>query len=201
MITVVLQGVLRQRFGKSFTLAVTSAREAVNALCLIVPDFKDEFLKYDYSIYSTLGKKKVYLQEDELSAQLAVDKIHIVPTLAGSKSNKQKGTGKVILAAVLFFVPGMQDVALYMAIKGIGLLLTPEPPKDVETKDSFTISSENSASGVAVPLAYGETYFDVIPISVEISSSGMNQATNTTPTPPVVGGGFGWTQPEYEYLP
>lgn len=235
MITVVLQGVLRQKFAKSYTLAVNSVREAVNALCLLIPDFKTEFMKYDYLIYSTLDRKRVYLEADEIDSNLVVEKIHIVPKLIGAKSNTQKGIGKLILAAALFFVAGpmgsawvaagttttaglsvvsvatlqagaaitsaITQVALFTALNGISSLLTPQPPKEVETKESSTISSENSASGGAVPLAYGETYFEVTPISVEIASSGMSQATNTTPTPPVVGGGFGWTQPEYEYLP
>lgn len=201
----------------------------------MVPDFKQEFMKYDYLVYSTLNKKKVYLEANELDSNLVVEKIYLVPKLTGSKSNTQKGVGKLILAAALFFVAGpmgsafvasgttttaglsvvsvstlqagaaitsaITQVALFTALNGISSLLTPQPPKDVETRESFNISSDNSASGGAVPLAYGETYFEIIPISVEIASSGMSQATATTPTFPVVGGGFGWTQPEYEYLP
>lgn len=235
MITVVLQGVLKEKFAKNYTLAVNSVREAVNALCLMVPDFKQEFMKYDYLVYSTLNKKRVYLESTELDSNLIVDKIYLVPKLAGAKSNTQKGVGKLILAAALFFVAGpmgaawvsagtttaaglsvvsvatlqagaaitsaVTQLALFTALNGISSLLTPQPPKAVETKESSSISSENSASGGAVPLAYGETYFEVTPISVEIASSGMSQATNTTPTLPIVGGGFNWTRPEYEYLP
>jgi predicted phage tail protein len=220
LINIVLSGALAKKFSKSYCLAVNSVKEAVNALCLMIPNFKEEFIKYDYLIHSKVGKNKIYLEPKEIDSNLVVDTIYIVPKITGAKSNTQKGVSKLIVAAALFFVAGpigsalasagvaattaaavttaITNVAVFMALNGISTLLTPKAPKDVDSMDSYSISSENSASGSAVPLAYGETYFDVIPVSVEISSSGMAQSGGYTPTtPPVVPGGFDWTPPGY----
>jgi predicted phage tail protein len=51
MITIYLSGALKTQFGNKYSLAVSSVKEAVNALSLMVPNFKEEFLKYDYLIY------------------------------------------------------------------------------------------------------------------------------------------------------
>lgn len=221
MITIVLSGALKKAFGKEYTLAVSSAKEAINALCLLVPNFREEFLKYDYLIYSKIDNKKVYLETDEIDSSLLVDKLYLVPKIQGAKSNTQKGVGKLIVAAALFFVAGpqatalmtkagataktvasvssaIQNVSLFLALNGVSALLTPKPPKDQESKESYFIGSDNTVSGVAVPLAYGEGFFDVLPVSVEISSSGMAQSQYGTPTINWSGGGFNWTNPEYE---
>jgi predicted phage tail protein len=94
----------------------------------------------------------------------------------------------------------LDKIALFIALSGVSSLLTPDPPKEVASKESSSISTENTVTGVAVPLAYGEGYFDVLPISVEIASSGMMQGQygNGGFDFNLINGGFKWTNPEYE---
>jgi predicted phage tail protein len=207
LINIVLHGELARKYGKTFSLAVSTASEAVRALCFTVPGFKDDFFKYDYSVYAKNGKQKQYIDEDTLASPVFADSVHLVPVLSGSKSNTQKGVQKIVIAAALFFVAGpvgsafgakvgavVTNAAVFLTLNGITALLTPKPPKEVAPNESSQISADASVTGVAVPLAYGETYFDVLPISVEISSSGMNLAGGGGSTVP---GGINWTWPEY----
>ncbi len=202
MVKIVLHGKLAKKFNSSYNLEVSSVKEAVHALTLMVPAFREEFLQYDYHVYSITPHGRQYFTADDLPLELVVDNIHLAPKIQGRKSNAQKGVGKLIISAALFFVAGpagamiakvgqaahiaisaakvtqaISSIAMMTAFRGVSLMLT---PKEVDNVESKSISSENAASGVAVPLAYGEGYFDVIPISVLISSSGVNSFGGAT---------------------
>lgn len=203
MISIVLHGKLAKKFSGSYQLEVSSAKEAVHALSLLVDGFREEFSKYNYLTYSLINGEKVYLDEADIGSTLVADNLHFSPRVTGAKSNTQKGVGKLILSAALFFVAGplgtalgnaggvvgalapaavtvtqaISSVAMFTALRGISLMLT---PKEVDGMESKSISADNSANNVPVPLAYGEGFFDVIPISVLISSNGVSSFGGAT---------------------
>lgn len=207
-----LHGSLAKKYAKTYTLSVNSASEAVRALSYTVPGFKSDFLKNDYTVYVKKENVKNYLSEDDIHSNFFnteswTNTVHIVPVLQGSKSNTQRGVQKLVVAAALFFIAGpagaafgakvgtaVTSASMFLALNGISSLLTPKPPKEVANNESSQISADASVTGVAVPLAYGEGYFDVIPVSVEISSSGMNFSNQGST---FVNGGGNWSFPEY----
>ncbi|WP_447651550.1 tail assembly protein [Pseudomonas abietaniphila] len=100
MRTVRLYGVLRRHFGKQYTLDVYSVRDAVNALCAMVPGF-EKFLRTGeerglvFSVFC--GKRNTGEEEFDLKGGDDSD-IRIVPLIQGSK---QAGLFQVVLGVAL----------------------------------------------------------------------------------------------------
>jgi predicted phage tail protein len=97
-----LYGVLGTTFGREYQLAVSSAREAVRALCVIVPGF-ERFLNNSrqrgltYAVFS--GKQN--LNQKALEMDEGGDDIRIAPVIIGSKRG---GLMQTILGAALIAV-------------------------------------------------------------------------------------------------
>lgn len=106
MIEVVLHGKLRKEFAHSYKLGVVTPSEAVIALSTMMPKFKQEFIKYDYEVYLKKGKDRVNIGKEDLSSFVTGDELHLYPRVKGAKNNTQRGVGKIILSAALFFVVG-----------------------------------------------------------------------------------------------
>ncbi len=100
MRTVKLYGVLRRHFGNEYTLDVYSVRDAVNALCAMVPGF-EKFLRTGeerglvFSVFC--GKRNAGEHEFDLKGADNSD-IRIVPLIQGSK---QAGLFQVVLGVAL----------------------------------------------------------------------------------------------------
>lgn len=123
--TVKLYGVLRKHFGRKYELEVNSARDAVQALCAMVPGF-DKFLTTGeerglvFTIFS--GKRNLGPEEFDLHGS-DQEEIRIAPIIQGSK---QGGIFQVVLGAVLivagFFTGGLSSgVGLAMVAGGAAL--------------------------------------------------------------------------------
>lgn len=84
--TIRLYGVLGATFGREFKLSVSSPKEAIRALSVIVPGF-ERFLNTSkqrgltYAVFS--GKRN--LLNDELSMDRSTEEIRIAPVIIGSK--------------------------------------------------------------------------------------------------------------------
>lgn len=98
--TVKLYGVLRKHFGREYLLDVQSPRDAVQALCAMVPGF-EKFLATGeerglvFTVFS--GRRNLGLEELDLQGSDA-EEIRIAPIIQGSK---QGGLFQVVLGAVL----------------------------------------------------------------------------------------------------
>lgn len=98
--TVKLYGVLRRHFGREYLLDVSSPRDAVQALCALVPGF-EKFLATGeerglvFAVFS--GRRNLSLEELDLQGSDA-EEIRIAPIIQGSK---QGGMFQVVLGAVL----------------------------------------------------------------------------------------------------
>ncbi len=81
-----LYGILGATFGREFNLSVASPKEAIRALCVIVPGF-ERFLNTSkqrgltYAVFS--GKRN--LLNDELNMDRSTEEIRIAPVIIGSK--------------------------------------------------------------------------------------------------------------------
>ncbi|WMN19277.1 tail assembly protein [Pseudomonas piscis] len=98
--TVKLYGVLRRHFGREYLLDVNSPRDAVQALCALVPGL-EKFLATGeerglvFAVFS--GRRNLSLEELDLQGSDAGE-IRIAPIIQGSK---QGGMFQVVLGAVL----------------------------------------------------------------------------------------------------
>lgn len=100
MRTVKLYGILRKYFGREYLLDVNSPRDAVQALCKLVPGF-EKFLATgeERGLVFTVFSGRRNLAPDELDLQGSdAEAIRIAPIIQGSK---QGGMFQVILGAVL----------------------------------------------------------------------------------------------------
>lgn len=98
--TIKLYGVLRKHFGREYTLDVHSVRDAITALCTMVPGFEKFISTGDerglvFTVFS--GTRNLDNQELDLLGDDS-DVIRIAPIIQGSK---QAGLFQTVLGAVL----------------------------------------------------------------------------------------------------
>lgn len=173
--TIKLYGVLRKHFGREYQLEVSSAQDAIQALCAMVPGF-EKFLATGeerglvFTVFS--GKRNLAPAELDLSGSEA-EEIRIAPIIQGSK---QSGAFQVLLGAVLivagFFTFGTTSaIGMAMIAGGAGLalggvvqMLSPTPQtgsldrNDDGNNPSYGFGSAVTtiAQGNPYPVLYGE---------------------------------------------
>ncbi|ECJ2265666.1 tail assembly protein [Salmonella enterica subsp. salamae] len=186
MARVCLHGDL-QRFGRRFSLSIKTGAEAIYALAMQVPGFRQKLSDGWYQI-RIAGQD---VDEISLSARLheplpdgAI--IHIVPRMAGAKSG---GFFQAVLGAALIvasiWIPGlsiaasniMLSLGASMALGGVAQMLAPKAktPSMKQTnngrQNTYFSSLDNMvAQGNAIPVPYGEILCGSRTISQEIST-------------------------------
>ncbi|HDR2471460.1 TPA: tail assembly protein [Enterobacter soli] len=169
-----LYGVLGATFGREYQLAVSSAREAVRALCVIVPGF-ERFLNNSrqrgltYAVFS--GKQN--LDQKALEMDEGGDDIRIAPVIIGSKRG---GLMQTILGAALIAVAAFApwgaaiwasnvvfQVGAALALGGVIQMLSPQTKglaskQSADNKASYAFGgvTNTTAQGNPVPLLYGK---------------------------------------------
>ncbi|WP_395277696.1 tail assembly protein [Enterobacter bugandensis] len=173
MRTIRLYGILGSTFGREFKLSVASPKEAVRALCVILPGF-ERFLNtskqrgLNYAVFS--GKRN--LNDDELSMDQSTADIRIAPVILGSKRGGVfqtiLGVALVAVGAVASYfgggavgVPLMQFGAA-MTLGGVVQMLSPQTTglaskQSADNKASYAFGgvTNTTAQGNPVPLLYG----------------------------------------------
>src|SRR5690625_7824857 len=81
--TIRLYGKLGTKFGRVHKLAVSSAAEAVRALCVVLPGFESHLANAPGGYAVFYGREN--LQADQLAHQSGKDDIRIAPVPAGEK--------------------------------------------------------------------------------------------------------------------
>lgn len=93
-----LHGHLADRFGPLHRLEVQSAAEAIKALCILHPGFKDSLKEGSFQIVRGDAVDHGFaLPEDGIRLKLGSKPLHIVPQVEGSG----RGAGKAILGVAL----------------------------------------------------------------------------------------------------
>ena len=172
--TIRLYGRLGMQFGRVHRLAVDSAKEAIQAMCAVLPGFERELMTskdrgLTYAVF--VGSRNI--EKDLLNERLGQSDIRIAPLLMGSK---QAGLFQTILGAVIiaiaYFNPfGMltgpmisaaYGMGISMALGGVVQMLSPQQ-RGISAKDgpnngasyNFNGPVNTSAQGNPVPLLYG----------------------------------------------
>lgn len=166
--TIRLYGKLGSKFGRVHKLAVSSAAEAVRALCILIPGFESHLTNAPGGYAVFYGKDN--LDSDRLRHPSGRDEIRIAPVPAGAK---QGGIFQIVVGIVLivagFFTggatwgPAMMMAGAAMAVSGAMLMLSPQPKGSAAADSANNRSSyafngpvNTEAQGNPVPLLYGE---------------------------------------------
>lgn len=167
MKTVRLYGRLGTMFGREHRLAVSNAREAVRALCILIPGFQ-QHMQDEHSTYTVfLGQRNV--GKDELADPAGRNDIRIAPVPAGAK---RAGLFQVIVGVVLvvagFFTggatwgPAMMVMGAGMVLSGAMLMLSPQSTGSSaqdgpNNRPSYAFNGpvNTAAQGNPVPILYG----------------------------------------------
>lgn len=182
--TIRLYGKLGAKFGRVHRLAVNSTREAMRALCSMVPGFEHELMNsadrgIAYACF--IGKKNI--GADQLSNPIGDEDIRIAPILQGSK---QAGLLQTILGIVLIvvgvFVSGYDGgttlaLGISMTAGGVIQMLSPQQT-GLGAKDNpnngasynFNGAVNTEAQGGCEPICYGETWTGSVVGSGSITS-------------------------------
>jgi len=172
MKTVKLLGELGKKFGKSYKFDISNPAEAVRALCINFPTFKQHLIeseKRGIAYRVIVGKEDQKLED--LHNPSGKDVIKFVPVLQGAGGN---GIFQTILGVALIAValtPFGAPYASYLiplgaslAIGGVVQMLTPMPSTNIsddnnkpDNKPSYAFngSVNTSAQGYPVPVGYG----------------------------------------------
>lgn len=176
MKTIRLYGDLGQQFGRVWRLDVKSPAEAVRALCYQIPGFRQYLQKNSAPGYRVLADTNAR-DGNTLAVPTRAGTIRIVPVVCGAG----KGVGQIFLGAALmaalWYVPGLNSVALgstvwqggmalgfSMVLGGISQALTKTPKTSntsverPENKPSYAFDGavNTAAQGNPVPVCYGE---------------------------------------------
>lgn len=185
-----LYGELGRRFGRVHQLAVESAREAVQALSVVVPGFERYLREHSAPGYHVFVGKRARghdLAEKQLDHPVgAADPIMLVPAIAGAK---RQGVFQTILGAVLaitgtflFPNPTLVKVGAQLALGGvIQMISAPRTSERAERADvrsfGFDGPVNTDEEGLPVPLAIGRVIVGGARISAGISTDEMPLAT------------------------
>jgi len=203
---VYLYGEAAKLFGRKFRLDVSSLSEAVRALGVLIPGFKQYVVTHDFQCVRGKSRKTGYvLDSEQIPFHLGKSDLHITPVIAGAGGGKGAIIGKIIagilLAGFAFFTApaltatiggtaitygNIVTAGLGMAFMGISQLLSAQPKKkdDSQDKGSSTFSNipQVSEQGEPVPLLYGRFMVrnpPLISTGVITSDIGYGQAASS----------------------
>jgi predicted phage tail protein len=184
-----LYGHLRARFGRSYRLAVRSAAEAIRALGVVVPGFREYLATHSAPGYRVWLGADVVTAGEQLNAP-AGSLIRLVPVTAGAKSE----LGQIIIgAALIYFAPAFGTTALIgnltgaaivtslgfaMVLGGVSQLLAGNPASDAPSERpenlpsyAFNGAVNTTAQGNPVPVLYGR-----LRVGSQVISTGLSTA-------------------------
>lgn len=166
-----LYGVLGKKYGRVHQLAVSTVREAAQALGVLLPGFVKDVMRHKegFHIFTGALKKDANVGEQSLDCRLSAgEAVCIVPVIAGAK---QGGVLQVVIGAVLlvagFFTggatwgPAMMMLGGGLMIGGIIQMSMPVPESGAGGADgrlqsyAFGSAANSTAQSVAVPVVYG----------------------------------------------
>lgn len=171
-----LYGHLGATFGRSFMLDVSSATDAISALCANFPDFAKYLRKFSAPGYRVVVNNRI-IGEKELGLRAGAGVIKIIPVVAGSGG---RGVFQIILGAVLLvasiWFPALAPMGWAMIAGGvISMLMKPPTASQAKQADNqpsyaFNGAVNTTAQGNPVPICYGEMIVGSQVISAGIST-------------------------------
>ena len=202
-----LYGHLGKRFGRIFRMDVNSVAEAVAALKANLQGFEAYLATHSMPGYHIfIGKRN--LGEDELALPGGAGDIKFVPVVAGAK---RAGMFQTIFGIALIVVgvftswaggTALISAGVSMVIGGVTQLLTVQPGQanreKPENRPSYAFNGpvNTTAQGNPVPVCYGE-----VMVGSQVASFGLSVDDILVNDPYSGGGGTGYGDGEYEYIP
>lgn len=179
--TIRLYGHLGERFGRVFRLDVQSPSEAVRALCIQLPGFRQAVVSHP----GAAGGYRVSAGNDKRTANtLGIpcgerESIRIVPVLCGAGKNGGVMTiigAIVVVVGAYFGQTWAVGLGMSMMAGGIAQMLAKSPvaaapPDKPENKASFAFDGavNTIAQGNPVPICYGRMI-----VGSQVISAGMS---------------------------
>jgi len=192
-----LLGELGKKFGRAFTLDVTTPAEAIRALCVNIPGFEQHLAQ---SQQRNVGYK-VIQGKDELDANglllpLGRQDLKIVPVVMGSGGN----LGRVIVGGALIFAATFNPLGFFggtalltgtaatiavavgtsLVISGVTGLLSPAPKTPSlqdrpDNKPSYVFNGavNTISQGYPVPVGYGRMIVGSAVVSAAITTEDL----------------------------
>ena len=172
LVLVRLYGKLGGTFGREHRLSVSSVREAVRALCIMIPGFERHLeTSAERGVTYTVFNGPDNLSEKDLQLDGVHDVIRIAPVTMGSK---KVGVVQTILGAALVAVgfalsftpyaaasPFMYKMGAAMMLGGVAQILSPVATPGItntsDTRKSYSFGSpaNQAAAGGCVPVLHG----------------------------------------------
>lgn len=201
-----LYGALGRTFGRVHKLAVLTAAEAVQALCVVLPGFERAFIGADgrasYHVFIGRGQRRSAIDLRHAADPVGVaEPIRLVPVVAGAKS----GFFSIILgAALMYYAPWLAGaefglgaavggaamaIGKALVLGGITQLLSPQQQSGVTTAPqnqpsyNFDGPVNTVQEGLCVPVAYGRVFVGSVVVSSGISSSDLALAAAPAAAP------------------
>jgi predicted phage tail protein len=184
MLTVILYGDLRKRFGRRYVLDVRSPAEAVHALCMQLRGLRQYFIEHATQKFLVRGHQDY--TEDDICYPQSEGVLKIVPLVEGTGAVGRiiGGAALAIVGGVMMFygVPmGAQVMALGVALafSGVAQMLAPRPPSTGATPEkpdntpnlAFDGAVNTMGQGGPVPLGYGRMIVGSQIVSVGFSTN------------------------------
>ncbi|MEJ2766985.1 tail assembly protein [Photobacterium sp. MCCC 1A19761] len=154
-----------ERFGRRFRLDVTTAAEAIRALCIQIPGLKQHLQQGHYRFRVARHDVSETSLQDHLRQPLRDgDVIHLVPVVGAAKSKYFSVVAGAVMIGVGLFTanPALVYAGIGMMVGGVATLLTPVPQTDSNSTNNgsgnkyFSSLGNTVAQGSCVPLVYGE---------------------------------------------
>ena len=169
--TIMLHGVLAEKFGKEFRLAVLTPKEATHAIGSQLPEFKKFMLQAEQNgmRFAVFADEK-NLGEADIDNLTSASVIHIVPKIMGAGGDTfawlQVIAGAVLVGVGVFmgFNPQLIGAGIGLMIGGAASLLMPTPELGQQDEDGnranngFGGAVTTVAQNNPVPIAIGERH-------------------------------------------
>ena len=175
MKTIKLHGVLADKFGETFRLAVESAHEATHAIACQNPEFKRFMLEAEQNgMRFAIFMDEKNIGEDEVYNASSAKTVHVVPRImgAGGVADILQVVVGAVMVGVGVFASGITagtstfliGTGLGLMMGGIASMLMPTPDMGDLDEDGnranngFGGAVTTVAQGNPVPVLYGERY-------------------------------------------
>lgn len=180
MRTLHLHGFLKEKYGDSFMLEVDTPKEAVHALCVQLPGFREDIAENNWHVVRGALEDADSDDEEKISLHLGQLKdIHLIPAIEGAKNGLFATIVGVAMIAVGVVTgqPWLIGMGVGTALGGIIQMTTKLPsgvdPASQESADQrpsfiFQGAVNTSSQGLAVPRGYGRLRIGSIVISAAL---------------------------------
>lgn len=177
-----LHGSLAQQFGDCFRLDVRDPREAVHAIAIQVPGFRDAIEAGNWHIFRGPLDDGQDIDEEGVDMALgSADEMHLIPAAEGA------GIGAAIIGAALIggsflastaIASTLLAVGVGLMLGGVAQMLMSPPAADYDSRERpderpsfiFDGATNTSTQGLPVPLIYGRMRTGSIVVSAGLTA-------------------------------